>query len=160
MRRFVRFGSSSYYSFRSYEATPRLNTVDRIVSLQSVKPKSSNFDRRVLLAGILGMLGFNHEEKEEEDPITSTVKSAILSIQVEPHAEIITIWLIFCVLRKKGDFVKADRLLHVALQQAQVSGRADAVTHIYSLMANLAMERKLFKQAEQLFTTVLKRLLR
>ena len=68
--------------------------------------------------------------------------------------------LIFYALRKKGDFVKADRLLHVALQQAQVSGNGEAVTHIYTLMANLAMERKLFNQAEKLFTTVLKRLFR
>ena len=36
----------------------------------------------------------------------------------------------------------------------------DAVTHIYTLMANLALERGLLKQAEQLFTTVIKRLIK
>lgn len=64
------------------------------------------------------------------------------------------------MLRQRGDLVHADKLLHVALQQAQVSGQEAAVTHIYSLMANLAMDRRLLAQAERLFTTVLQRLLR
>ena len=64
------------------------------------------------------------------------------------------------MLRQRGDLAHADKLLHVALQQAQVSGQEAAVTHIYSLMANLAMDRRLLAQAERLFTTVLQRLLR
>ena len=55
--------------------------------------------------------------------------------------------------------VKADKMLHIALKQAQDIGHEEAVTHIYSLMANLALERELYGQAERLFTTVLKRLI-
>ena len=81
MRRVLRFGSSAHNSFKRHEII-RLNTGDRNVCQHPFNPESRNFGRPVILAGILGMLGFNREESEE-DPITSTVKSAILSIQVD-----------------------------------------------------------------------------
>ena len=55
--------------------------------------------------------------------------------------------------------MKADKMLHIALKQAQDIGHEEAVTHIFILMANLAKDRELFGQAERLFTTVLQRLL-
>jgi len=60
---------------------------------------------------------------------------------------------------QEGNLVKADKLLHVALKLANDMQYQAAITHIYCLMANLAMERGLVGQAERLFTTVLKRLL-
>ena len=60
---------------------------------------------------------------------------------------------------QQGDLVKADKMLHIALKQAQDIGHEEAVTHIFVLMANLAKDRELFGQAERLFTTVLQRLL-
>ena len=53
---------------------------------------------------------------------------------------------------------KADKMLQIALKQAQNIGHEEAVTHIFSLMANLALERRLYSQAEALFTKVLQRL--
>ena len=45
-------------------------------------PSSSNtLGRRVVLGGILGLLGLE-TEKTEDDPITKSMKIAILSIQV------------------------------------------------------------------------------
>ena len=82
MKRVLRFGSSIQYSFRIHDVVPRLNTENRNVSQLQTKPKPRHLTQPVMLAGILGMLGFNREEREE-DPITSTVKSAILSIQVD-----------------------------------------------------------------------------
>ena len=87
MKRVLRFGSSTQYSFKRYESRiDRLNTGEKNVPQWPAKPKPRNFrqlnSRPVMLAGILGMLGFNREESEE-DPITATVKSAILSIQVD-----------------------------------------------------------------------------
>ena len=55
--------------------------------------------------------------------------------------------------------MKADRMLHIALKQAQDIGHEAAVTHIFILMANLAKDRELYGQAERLYTTVLARLL-
>ena len=55
--------------------------------------------------------------------------------------------------------VRADKLLHIALKLAIDLQHQAAVTHIYCLMANLAMERGLVGQAERLFTNVLKRIL-
>ena len=84
MKRVLRFGSSTQYSFKRCESIRvRLNTGEKNVPQRPAKPEPRNFRQRpVMLAGILGMLGFNREESEE-DPITATVKSAILSIQVE-----------------------------------------------------------------------------
>lgn len=86
MKRVLRFGSSTQYSFKRYESRiDRLNTGEKNVPQRPAKPEPRNFrqlSRPVMLAGILGMLGFNREESEE-DPITATVKSAILSIQVD-----------------------------------------------------------------------------
>ena len=86
MKRVLRFGSSTQYSFKRYESIiDRLYTGEKNVPQWPAKPKPRNFrqlSRPVMLAGILGMLGFNREESEE-DPITATVKSAILSIQVD-----------------------------------------------------------------------------
>ena len=84
MKRVLRFGSSTQYSIKRHESIRvRLNTGEENVPQRPAKPEPRNFRQRpVMLAGILGMLGFNREESEE-DPITATVKSAILSIQVE-----------------------------------------------------------------------------
>ena len=38
--------------------------------------------------------------------------------------------------------MKADKMLHIALKQAQDIGHEGAVTHIFILMANLAKERE------------------
>lgn len=54
---------------------------------------------------------------------------------------------------------RADRILHIALKMAQDVGREDAITHIFCLLANLALERGFLGQAERLFKTILQRLL-
>ena len=77
---------------------------------------------------------------EEEDDLTLAVKRGILAIQ-------------------EGDLARADRLLHIALKMAQDSGREEAITHIFCLMGNLAMERNFPGQAERLLKTVVQRLI-
>jgi len=94
----------------------------------------------VLLGGVLGWFGLSKTEPTEEENLEMTVKMAILAIQ-------------------EGNLVKADKLLHVALKLANDMQYQAAATHIYCLMANLAMERGLVGQAERLFTEVLKRLM-
>ena len=54
---------------------------------------------------------------------------------------------------------RADKLLHVALKLANDLQHQAAITHIYCLMANLALERGFLRQAERLFTNVLQRIL-
>jgi len=93
-----------------------------------------------LLCGVLGWLGLANEEPSEEDNLTTTVKMAILAIQ-------------------EGNYVKADKMLHIALKLANDMQHQAAVTHIYCLMANLALDRGLVGQAERLFTTILTRIL-
>ena len=93
----------------------------------------------VLLAGgLLGWLGL--VDKEEPDPLTDTVKRAVLA-------------------GREGDLVTADRLLHIALKMAHELQHEAAVTHILCLLGQLALERGLPGQAERLYTAVLQRLL-
>jgi len=86
------------------------------------------------------LFGLSKSEPTEEENLETTVKMAILAVQ-------------------EGNLVKADKLLHISLKLANDMQHQAAVTHIYCLMANLAMERGLVGQAERLFTTVLKRIL-
>ena len=97
--------------------------------------------KTVLQAGLLGWLGLTSPpEEEEEDDLTLAVKRGILAIQ-------------------EGDLARADRLLHIALKMAQDSGREEAITHIFCLMGNLAIERNFPGQAERLLKTVVQRLI-
>ena len=50
-------------------------------------------------------------------------------------------------------------MLHIALKLANDMQHQAAVTHIYCLMANLALERGLVRQAERLYTSILTRIL-
>ena len=44
-------------------------------------------------------------------------------------------------MSQEGDLARADRMLHIALKMAQDLANQEAVTHIFCLMANLALER-------------------
>lgn len=104
-------------------------------------PDSDAGQRRWTYAGLLALLGLGPtEEVEEEDDLTLAVKRGILAIQ-------------------EGDLARADRLLHIALKMAQDLGHEEAATHIFCIMANLALERGFLGQAERLFKSVLARLL-
>lgn len=50
-------------------------------------------------------------------------------------------------------------MLHVALHQAQTIQHYDAVTYIYDVMANLAFDTGKYHKAENLFVSVLQRLM-
>ena len=105
------------------------------------KSRSGRFGgKTVLQAGILGWLGLTSAPVEEEDDLTLAVKRGILAIQ-------------------EGDLARADRLLHIALKMAQDSGREEAITHIFCLLGNLALERNFPGQAERLLKTVVQRLI-
>merc|ERR1719339_404408 len=96
--------------------------------------------KTVLQAGLLGWLGLTSPPVEEEDDLTLAVKRGILAIQ-------------------EGDLARADRLLHIALKMAQDGGREEAITHIFCLLGNLALERNFPGQAERLLKTVVQRLI-
>lgn len=94
---------------------------------------------RLVLSGMLSWLGLSQETEPEHD-LVITIKRGILAAQ-------------------DGDLKKADQMFHIALKMAIDLGHEDAVTHIYILMANTALERGFVGQAERLFTDILKRLL-
>jgi len=94
---------------------------------------------KFLLGGLVSFFGFKKDQPNEEENLETTMKMAVLAIQ-------------------EGKYDRADKLFHIALKLANEMQHKAAVTHIYCLMANLALERGLLGQAERLFTTVIKRL--
>jgi len=97
--------------------------------------------KTVLFCGILGFFGMQKDSvPSEEENLEKTIKLAILAVQ-------------------EGNMERADKLLHVALKLANDLQHQAAITHIYCLMANLALERGFLRQAERLFTNVLQRIL-
>ncbi|XP_063702249.1 tetratricopeptide repeat protein 19 homolog, mitochondrial [Culicoides brevitarsis] len=83
--------------------------------------------------------GKKPEEDTPEDKLIVSIKRGVLAIQ-------------------KGDYKAAEKILHVALKMAQDLQHHDAVTYIYDVMANLAMEAGDFKKSEKLFVEVMQRL--
>ena len=63
-------------------------------------------------------------------------------------------WLWF----QKEEYKKAEQMLHVALKIAQEQQSYDGITYIYDILANLALEQKEYKKAENLFVNVMQRL--
>ncbi|XP_011551272.3 tetratricopeptide repeat protein 19 homolog, mitochondrial [Plutella xylostella] len=85
------------------------------------------------------LLGFE-KKTTAEDELIETIKHCILFIQ-------------------RNEFVKGEQLLHVALRQAQQVNNQLAITYIYDVMANLALEREQFDKAKTLFINVTQRLM-
>jgi len=62
-------------------------------------------------------------------------------------------------LLQKGQFDKAEQMLHLALRQAQTIQHYDAITYIHDAMANLAFDIGDYHKAQTLFISVLQRLM-
>lgn len=78
-------------------------------------------------------------QDKPEDKLITSIKRGVLSIQ-------------------RGDFKTAERILHVALKMAQDLQHSEAITYIYDILANLAMEAGDFQKSEKLFVDVMQRL--
>ncbi|XP_008212523.1 tetratricopeptide repeat protein 19 homolog, mitochondrial [Nasonia vitripennis] len=95
----------------------------------------------MLLGASFAFLGFFENKEEEKEPaLITTIKRSILLIQ-------------------KGEFKKAEQMLHIALRQAQSLQNEDGITYVYDVMANLAFEVGEFEKAEKLFRSVMQRIL-
>lgn len=63
------------------------------------------------------------------------------------------------LLLQKGEYKKAEQMLHIALRQAQTIQNEDGITYVYDVMANLAFEVGEYEKAEVLFKSVMQRIL-
>ncbi|EZA58174.1 hypothetical protein DMN91_011710 [Ooceraea biroi] len=86
------------------------------------------------------LLGIEDTSEEDVPEIILTIKRSILLIQ-------------------KGQFDKAEQMLHLALRQAQTIQHYDAITYIHDAMANLAFDTGDYRKAQTLFKSVLQRLM-
>lgn len=121
----------------------RLNTTKRHRFYDEHKSQGERFE--IFLAVSLPTLIFNYlfgiEESDEETPeVIMMIKRSVLLIQ-------------------KGEFAKAEQMLHLALRQAQTIQHYDAITYIYDVMANLSFDTGDYRKAEKLFVSVLQRLM-
>lgn len=95
-------------------------------------------------AGLLISLGLQKQDKNEynsEQFIIDNIKAAILAHQ-EGHSN------------------KAEQLLHLALKVAQEQQHTEAVTYIYDIMANIALDRAELEKSERLFKSVVQHLIK
>lgn len=92
----------------------------------------------LLSAGLFSF--FSKDDETPEDKLIMNIKWSILYIQ-------------------RGEYQKAEQMLHLALRMAQDLQNKDGITYVFDIMANLAMEQDEWKKAEKLFVTVMQRLL-
>ncbi|XP_011304360.1 tetratricopeptide repeat protein 19 homolog, mitochondrial [Fopius arisanus] len=88
----------------------------------------------------LGIFGFGKEDEELEPELITTIKRSILLIQ-------------------RGEYKKAEQMLHVALHQAQTLQHYDGITYVYDVLANLAFEVGDVEKSKKLFVSVMQRLM-
>ncbi|XP_076629945.1 tetratricopeptide repeat domain 19 isoform X1 [Colletes latitarsis] len=120
---------------------PQIHKIKRHYSHMFHEHKNSSKTKLFIVSGsFLFNLYDTKEEKDDVSELEMTIKRSILLIQ-------------------KGEFKKAERMLHVALRQAQILQHYDGITYIYDVMANLAYDMNDFKKAKKLFVSVLERLL-
>lgn len=56
-----------------------------------------------------------------------------------------------------GDLEESEVILHEALHMAVEDSDNESITYIYDILANLALQRRQYEKAEQLFRSVLQR---
>ncbi|XP_063830624.1 tetratricopeptide repeat protein 19 homolog, mitochondrial [Ostrinia nubilalis] len=104
----------------------------------SVQPKISVVPVTIGFS-LFTWLGFQ-PKLSAEDELIHTIKHCILFIQ-------------------RGEYEKAEQLLHISLRQAQQIQHEQGITYIYDVMANLALERAQLDKAKQLFVSVAQRIM-
>ncbi|KAJ8680903.1 hypothetical protein QAD02_016690 [Eretmocerus hayati] len=107
---------------------------------QGNKDGSRGCETPLFVAASLAFLGFFEKEEEKEPELITTIKRSILLIQ-------------------KGEFKKAEQMLHIALRLAQTLQDEQGVTYVYDVMANLAFEVGDYVKAQKLFQSVMQRIL-
>lgn len=80
------------------------------------------------------------DESTDEGKLKTTLKRTIL-----------------CIYR--GEYKKAEQMGHLALRMAQDMQHYDGITFVYDILGNLAYETAQYEKAENLFTSVLQRLI-
>lgn len=80
------------------------------------------------------------DENSPENQLIMNIKRSILSIQ-------------------RGEYKKAEQILHLSLRMAQDLNSKEGITYIYDVLANLAMEAQDYIKAEKLFVNVMTRLM-
>lgn len=121
---------------------PQIYEIRKNCSHQFYERRKSTESKFILISGsfLFTLFGSEEEEKDEESELIMTIKRSILLVQ-------------------KGEFKKAEQMLHIALRQAQTLQHYEGITYIYDVMANLAMNTGQYKKAQKLFVSVLQRLL-
>ncbi|CAD6216345.1 GSCOCG00004498001-RA-CDS, partial [Cotesia congregata] len=138
---------SRFWSATNFIKRISFNTIKRpVTGFKSIVKNipSNNEEKRNWSYFMMGftIFGFNFSKGEEEvEPeLIMTIKRSILLIQ-------------------KGEYKKAEQMLHVALRQAQTLGHFEGITYVYDVMANLAFQVGEIQKAKDLFKTVMQRLL-
>ncbi|XP_076381750.1 tetratricopeptide repeat domain 19 [Megalopta genalis] len=123
---------------------PQISDIRRLYNPKFHERRKSNLSQTMFISisssFLFTLFGSEDKEKDDEAELIMTIKRSILAIQ-------------------KGEYKKAEQMLHIALRQAQTLQHYNGITYVYDVMANLAMNVSDYKKAEKLFVSVLQRLL-
>lgn len=144
--RFSRFFIQNFKIKTTKKYQNNINESSRCIQrvVISNKKQSQTFSPPIFTMPVGLIVGFSFfskkdEEETPEEQLIMTIKRSILAIQ-------------------RQEYDKAEQMLHLALKMAQDLQHKDGITYVYDVLANLAMERGQFKNAEKLFTDVMRRL--
>lgn len=130
----IRFVWNRLFRYKSNLKFPPVSAIRKHIA-----PKSHTIIPYTVGFSLFTWLGFE-KKLSAEDELVETIKHCVLFIQ-------------------RGEYEKAEQLLHIALRQAQQISHQLGITYIYDVMANLALEREQLDKAKQLFVAVAQRIM-
>lgn len=139
------FRYTSYYLYKKLfeiNYTDPTKFIKRNVAQNQNNTQTNNQSQHNLAFISAGLLSFFFKSDDEtpEDKLIMNIKRSVLSMQ-------------------RGEYKKAESMLHLALRMAQDLNHKDGITYIFDLMANLALECEQFSKAKKLFVSVMQRLM-
>lgn len=127
---------------------------------EDTKQKSNEYLYYLAHMGIPTYLAFfQKKEDEESTPEPSLIKKKPVDDETTPEGKLKTTLKRTILAIRRKEFDKAEQMAHLALRMAQDINSYDGITLCYDIMANLALDREQYQKAQQLFESVLQRLL-
>lgn len=136
------------------------------------KHQSNKYRHVIVYASLPTFLAFFQKKDEQEEESESSfwdkilpediallVKKKPVEDETTPEGKLKTTLKRTILAIRRGEFDKAEQMAHLALRMAQDIQSYDGITLCYDIMANLAVDREQYKKAQDLFESVLQRLI-
>lgn len=142
---------SSFYAIKQQQRKP-------VMTRASFRPhRPVKMSAASSMAGLLSYFGLD-EYSRLERKYTREIEDG--SSDRDFEANLKDVLKMGILSMKNGDNDKAEKLFHIGLRMATDMQHQNGITYVLDLMANLALQAKDYPKAEQLFVSVMQRLIR